>query len=659
MSPDAKTGDLCMRSSTAIAETLVQNGVISVGAYKKAVEYMNNFDCHIIDALIDSNTMDEEALIKWLAQQHRTKFVTTQKLKIAKIGQIVLQKVPVDVAMKYNVFPILYDNGSATLSVVTSDAGDLSMLENVRKLAGASHIRSFVARPAAIDAAINKFYKGDIHAFTSIDKESIAAFQSMMDVYERNLLDEGTMVAATAEASGMGRKEQVLSEEDLARGDRGSLMKAGAKAGGFSIEIVKVMVSLLESSRENLSGHSMLTATNAEKMCQKMGLPVSETSAITLAALLHDIGKSGPYHLTAFNVAEWQGHRTNAQKKYDTPVRIFETAELPRSTIQSLRSMYERVDGMGLPEGLRKNEIPLGARIIAISDTFADLTSNPRNPYRRQLTTPEAMQVIQKGKDAVFDGNLVDLFAYVVSGDDLKRKLLTGAQTVLVVDSDAEQCAILEMQLTTRGFKATTCRRADDAIRILLNEPVNLVLSEVELKPFDGFEMKSRMNEDKRTAEIPLFYFTSRAEAGDVDRGFSLGAADYLVKPSNIGVVATKIQKYLSREAPRAAAAGVSGSLREMSIPDLVQILAHGQKTGLLKLGFPNGQHGEIHFVHGDIYNAMYGKARGEEAFFSMLKNRDGNFSLDPSFEADSKMINMTAEMLLLEGMRRMDEENR
>ncbi|MBN2525290.1 MAG: DUF4388 domain-containing protein [Deltaproteobacteria bacterium] len=648
-----------MKSSTQVADLLLSNGVITKGAHNKAVEYMNNFDCHIIDALIDSNMIEEEALIKWLAQQHRTKFVTTSKLKIAKIGQLVLQKIPPDVASKYNVFPILFDQPSGTLSVVTSDPANISMIDGIRKLAGAAQIRCFVARPAAINAAINKFYKGDIHAFTAIDKESIAAFQSMMDVYERNLLDEGAMVAASAEASTMGRKEQVLSEEDLARSDRVSLMSGGAKSSGHSLELAKVMVSLLESTRENLSGHSVLTSNYTQKMCERMGLPHSETSAITLAALLHDVGKSGPYHLTAFNVAEWQGHRTNAQKRYETPVRIFETAELPRSTIQSLRSMYERVDGLGMPDGLRKNEIPLGSRIIAIADTFTDLTSNPRNPYRRQLTTTEAMQVIDQGKNTVFDGNLVALFTLVVTGDDLKRKLLTGAQSVLVVDSDAEQCAIMEMQLTARGFKTKTVRRADEAIRMLINEPANLILSEVELKPFDGFEFKSRLNEDKRTSDIPLFYFTARADGKDVDRGFSLGAADYLVKPSNIEVVATKIQKYLSREAPRAGADGVSGSLKEMSIPDLVQILSHGQKTGMLKLGFQNGLHGEIHFVRGDIYNAMYGKSRGEEAFFTMLKHREGNFSIDPGFEAESKIINMTAEMLLLEGMRRMDEENR
>ena len=571
-----------------------------------------------------------------------------------------LSRIPIEMARELNVFPLMFEEEISTLSIVTSRPGDASIENTLRRQSGAMTIRSFLARPAAIDAAINKYYRGDIHAFTAIDKESIAAFQSMMDVYERNLLDEGTMVAATANST-FGGHEQVLSAEDMERGARAAESgKSGATgAAGLPLDIARIMISLLESTRENLSGHSVLTANNTEKVCEKMGLPDFDKDAITMAALLHDIGKGGPYHLTAFNVAEWQGHRTNAEKRLETPVRLFESANLPRETLKALRHMYERVDGTGIPDGLRNNEIPLGSRIIAIADTFADLTSNPRNPYRRQLTTAEAMKVIEKGKKTIFDPNLVDLFAFVVSGDDIKRQLLTGAQVVLVVDSDAEQCAILEMQLTARGFKVRAVRRSDDAIKILLVEPVNLILSEVELKPFDGFEMKSRLNEDKRTASIPLFYFTARADGKDVDQGFKLGAADYLVKPSNIEVVSTKIQQFLAREAPKAGAGGVSGSLREMSIPDLVQILAHGQKTGLLRLSFPNGHKGEVHFMKGDIHNALYGNQRGEDAFWSMLKYRDGSFSLDPNFQSDGKVIQMTAEMLLLEGMRRMDEENR
>jgi DNA-binding response OmpR family regulator len=258
----------------------------------------------------------------------------------------------------------------------------------------------------------------------------------------------------------------------------------------------------------------------------------------------------------------------------------------------------------------------------------------------------------------VFDQNMVELFGAVVAGDDIKRQLLTGAQTVLVIDSDPESSAILEMQLNSRGFKTRTANRADDALRLLLDDPVNLVLTEVELEPFDGFELKGRLNEDGRTREIPLVYFTARAASSDVEKGFGLGAVDYLVKPSRVDVVATKLQKYLDQAAPSAGKSGVSGSLKEMSIPDLVQILSHGRKTGRLSLS--SGQHrGEVHFVGGEIYNALHGQQRGEEAFFAMLRFRDGSFALDPDFVAEDRVIQMTAEMLLLEGLRRFDEDNR
>jgi DNA-binding response OmpR family regulator len=345
-------------------------------------------------------------------------------------------------------------------------------------------------------------------------------------------------------------------------------------------------------------------------------------------------------------------------KRFETPQRLMESARLPVETTRALRHMYERYDGRGFPDGLHGGEIPLGARLLALGDTFADLTSNPRNPYRRTLTTAEAMEVLKKGRNTIFDANLVDLFGDVMAGDDIKRQLLTGAQSVLVVDSDPEQVAILEMQLTTRGFRVRTARSSDAAIKHLIENPVNLVLSEVDLKPYDGFEFKRRLNEDARTSKIPFFYFTSSAASADVEKGFALGAADYLVKPSTIDVLAAKIQQYLERAAPSAVAGGVSGSLKEMSIPDLVQILSHGRKTGLLKLR-SGQQAGEIHFVNGDIYNALVDDLFGDEAFFAMLRFKDGTFSLEPGFRAETRVINMTAEMLLLEGLRRFDEDNR
>jgi hypothetical protein len=92
-----------------------------------------------------------------------------------------------------------------------------------------------------------------------------------------------------------------------------------------------------------------------------------------------------------------------------------------------------------------------------------------------------------------------------------------------------------------------------------------------------------------------------------------------------------------------------------MGLPEIVQVLWHGRKTGSLKIRSGSG-HGEIHFVDGSIYNAMWEKLRGEEAFYAMLGLGQGDFNLDPSFRAPQQLVRESPEALLLEGMRRLDE---
>lgn len=527
-------------------------------------------------------------------------------------------------------------------------------------------MRLFVARPAAIRAAIAKFYKGDIHAFANVDAAGIAAYQQMMDVYERQLLDEDQILTSLTRDS--GRPERMISpremEESAARALPGSPLPPKDDDHGMTIGILKVMLSLLESDRGELTGHSVQTSQFAQKMCRRIGLTSDETFGIVLSALLHDIGKSGPYHLTALNVAEWEGHRSSAEKKYETPLRLFESLTLPQSTVGAIRHMYERFDGSGFPIGLKGKDIPLGARVLALADVFADLTENPRNPYRTVLGTQEALAIIEKAKEAVFDPHLVDLFRGVVAGNALKQRILTGAKKVLIVDSDPEQSAVLELQLTSRGFKTRTARRADLALEVVKEGPCDLIIAEADLEPFDGFEFKNRLSQIGLSA-VPFVYYTSRADAKDVERGFAIGAKDYIVKPLRIDILVAKIQSFLAAQGDesalpqgQAAEGGVSGSLKEMSLPDLVQIIAHGRKTGLLRLRSGDSK-GEISFVDGDIYGAKAGEKVGEDAFFELLRLADGSFSLNPHFRAKKREIRMTAEMMLLEGLRRIDEQNR
>jgi hypothetical protein len=129
---------------------------------------------------------------------------------------------------------------------------------------------------------------------------------------------------------------------------------------------------------------------------------------------------------------------------------------------------------------------------------------------------------------------------------------------------------------------------------------------------------------------------------------------DFVPKGSSTDVIVTRLKALLDQRA-KTGTRGVSGSLREMGLPELVNVLWQGRKTGKLKIK-SGSDLGEIHFAEGDIVNALWGRQRGEEAFYTMLKLQDGDFGLDPAFKPQGRIITENAESLLLEGMRRLDE---
>ena len=103
---------------------------------------------------------------------------------------------------------------------------------------------------------------------------------------------------------------------------------------------------------------------------------------------------------------------------------------------------------------------------------------------------------------------------------------------------------------------------------------------------------------------------------------------------------------------------GVSGSLEEMGIPDIVQILHQGRKTGALHLS-SEGEQGTIFFKDGTVVDAAWRGLGGEEAFYAVVGVSKGGFTIDPTVTPPEKVIQASPEMLLLEGMRRLDEANR
>ncbi len=646
-----------------VLKALLDAGAITPGLYEGALHKQTAYGGDIEEILLDSGMVEEQALLNALANTYKTKFVTTDKLKDAKFAEAVLKTIPEKVVRGLKVFPIAWDIKTRTLSIITSRPHDVTLIQEIEKTTAARKVMPYLARPAAVTAAIDRWYGNDPRAFVKLEVKNVQAYQQMMHVYERNYLDG----KGEAPDKDMMIGGSAISPENMeAPGEPAVAATRIAKDGHGSPESVlstlHIMMGLLENDRGDLRGHSVQVSRSMRQLGERIRLGEEEAVAIAIAGAIHDLGKFGLFHLTALNVAEWQGHWEAAAARYSVPGRLFEPVKLPPGALQALNHMYERVDGSGFPDGLKGKDIPAGARVLAIVDTFSDLTLNPKNPYRRILAPEEAIKVIEKYKNVIFDPMLVDVYKALVAGDALRESILAGQNHILLVDHDPEQAVILELNLASRGFIVEVVNNTKTAMEAVLNKKVDIVLTEVELKPIDGFEFVRRVHGNEKTRDLPVIFFTSRSDQTDVSKGFELGAVDYVVKPSSVDVIVAKIQRTLqsptARTAPAASAGGVSGSLSEMDLPDLVQVLSQGRKTGALRISGASGD-GEIHFAEGKIVHVTFKGVEGENAFYDMLHLNDGQFQVDPAFKPDKVSIKISVESLLLEGMRLLDESNR
>jgi response regulator RpfG family c-di-GMP phosphodiesterase len=701
-----------------IADRLLEQGKLSAADHRSVVDRANRLRARVEDVLVDNQLMSEPDLLRFIATVYGTRFVSTEKLSKATIDRRVLARVPQAMAELHAFVPLLIDESAGALTVATADPDNDLAMKEIRFAARVKEVKAIVARPAAVRAAIARFYRGDERAFHDLLSPVAGMGIGGLDPFANpggisiDLAPAGAAFAAVATpgaapppaapapppapvavappapvapapppapvapppvapAPPPAPRPPVAEPAELAHASVAppplklpSFAPSAAVAGeqlavsdDRLLEAVHVLVTLLENGRAELRGHSATVARLARKLCERIGLPRNTTFAHVLAAHLHDLGKGGAYHLTALNVADYTGHKIAAQKTVELPVHLMESVGLPAETRAAIASMYERFDGKGLPDGSSGKDIPLGGRILALVDTYADLTQNPRNPYRKILKPLEACDVLAQFRGTIFDPNLVDLFRHSMSGDDLRARLLANRHQVLIVDPDPEETTVLELRLIEHGFEVHIARTATLGQQELENREISVVVSEIDLEaPDAGLVLRQKALRESWGDPVWIF-LTSRADRAVAQRALDLGCDDFVAKPTTADLFAAKLRTLIDRKAAQKGGqqGGVSGSLAEMGLPEIIQILWHGRKTCALLVTTVHGP-GEIHFEAGMIVNALWGAKKGEEAFYDMLALSEGNFRLDPNFKVTARTIQAPPEALLLEGMRILDE---
>jgi HD-GYP domain-containing protein (c-di-GMP phosphodiesterase class II) len=196
-------------------------------------------------------------------------------------------------------------------------------------------------------------------------------------------------------------------------------IQLAAKLETHYTETIEALVSALEARDPYTQAHAGRIRDLAVSIAIAMQLPFEQRRAVRLGAILHDVGKIGISDSILLkpgplNEEEWAIMKTHPE----IGERMLKGIDFLAPALPIVRGHHERWDGDGYPDGLAGQDIPVGARIVAVCDAFDAMTSD--RPYRKALGIDQACVELKKNAGTQFDPHCVDLIVEVVNhlGDD-------------------------------------------------------------------------------------------------------------------------------------------------------------------------------------------------------------------------------------------------
>ena len=177
-------------------------------------------------------------------------------------------------------------------------------------------------------------------------------------------------------------------------------------------DTVRSLVRALEKHGPGEGGHADRVAVYATSTGHELGMGAEELVELRWAAELHDVGKISVDPallrklgtLTDAEMAQLHSHAVLA-------MRVIEEFEWLRPVVPLVRHHHERYDGTGYPDGLIGDDIPLGARVIAVAETFDVMTN--ATPWREPMECAGAVEELRRCSGAQFDPDVVEAFCAV------------------------------------------------------------------------------------------------------------------------------------------------------------------------------------------------------------------------------------------------------
>jgi putative nucleotidyltransferase with HDIG domain len=181
------------------------------------------------------------------------------------------------------------------------------------------------------------------------------------------------------------------------------------------------LVCLADAKETSGGGHSRRVSQYALMGAMELGMSRVERQNIEYAAILHDIGKlSVPDYILNKSQPLTDEEWTIIRKHPVTGFSLLKNIPFLKESSKLILHHHERFDGMGYPERLSGDDIPLGARLLAVADAFDHMTSN--HPYKKAISRQEAFSKLHRGAASQFCPACIKAFNSGFVRSQLSRK---------------------------------------------------------------------------------------------------------------------------------------------------------------------------------------------------------------------------------------------
>jgi diguanylate cyclase (GGDEF)-like protein/putative nucleotidyltransferase with HDIG domain len=189
----------------------------------------------------------------------------------------------------------------------------------------------------------------------------------------------------------------------------------------LNFSVIASFAMAIDAKDQHTHGHTERVRDLAVMIAMDMGLSDDEIECLNTAAVLHDIGKLAvpdsillkPEQLTQEEIKKVQTHTL-------VGAAILESVKFPWPVVPIIRSHHEWYDGGGYPDGLAGDQIPMGARILAVADVYDALLSH--RPYRPAMTVREAISFMQERSGTQFDPEILGKCFRVLSSQQAQNR---------------------------------------------------------------------------------------------------------------------------------------------------------------------------------------------------------------------------------------------